>query len=143
MPPALFFIYAGVMMVLHFLAPGPRLIHPPLTFLGWIPLGTGFLVAWLARHQFNRSGTTIKPFHESDVLLTVGAFAFSRNPMYTSLTAGLIGIFVLFGTLTPALVIPVFVWIIRSRFIAVEERMLEETFGDRYRAYKARVRRWI
>jgi protein-S-isoprenylcysteine O-methyltransferase Ste14 len=30
-----------------------------------------------------------------------------------------------------------------SRFIGAEEKSMEETFGDAYREYKARVRRWI
>jgi len=29
------------------------------------------------------------------------------------------------------------------RFIRFEEQALEQTFGDDYRAYKARVRRWL
>jgi len=63
--------------------------------------------------------------------------------MYVCLTAALVGVFVLFGTLTPVLVVPAFVWVIRSRFIAVEERMMEDAFGDTYRSYKDRVRRWL
>jgi protein-S-isoprenylcysteine O-methyltransferase Ste14 len=76
-------------------------------------------------------------------LVTHGVFAFSRNPMYLSMMLGLLGVFVALGSLTPLAAVPVFFLIIRRRFIAVEERMLEEAFGDDYRAYKSRVRRWL
>ena len=38
---------------------------------------------------------------------------------------------------------PLFVLIINNRFILAEEAMLEEAFGEAYREYKARVRRWL
>jgi protein-S-isoprenylcysteine O-methyltransferase Ste14 len=40
------------------------------------------------------------------------------------------------------LVVPL-VWVINTGVIAREERYLERKFGDAYRAYKARVRRWL
>jgi len=138
-----FFLGIAIMAALNHWAPGPRLIDPPLTRLGWIPIALGLVIAVMARNQFRRAGTTIKPFQESSALVTDGMFAFSRNPMYVCLTAALVGVFVLFGTLTPVLVVPAFVWVIRSRFIAVEERMMEDAFGDTYRSYKDRVRRWL
>ena len=36
-----------------------------------------------------------------------------------------------------------FVLIINNRFILAEEAMLEEAFGEAYREYQARVRRWL
>jgi len=43
-----------------------------------------------------------------------------------------------------ALVVPVVLAVLLYlRFIRFQERALEQTFGDDYRAYKARVRRWL
>lgn len=142
-PPGVLLLAIAIMAALDRLAPGPHLVEPPLTHLGWIPIVLGLAAAVVARNQFRRSGTTIKPFQESSALVTDGLFALSRNPMYVSLTAALVGVCVLFGTLTPLVVVPAFVWVIRARVIAVEERMLEDTFGDAYRDYKTRVRRWL
>jgi protein-S-isoprenylcysteine O-methyltransferase Ste14 len=63
--------------------------------------------------------------------------------MYLGLALGLSGFAVWLGTLTPFLVVPLFAWVITVRFIRHEEQRLEARFGDQYRAYKARVRRWI
>jgi protein-S-isoprenylcysteine O-methyltransferase Ste14 len=143
LPPLLALIGVAVMVGLALLAPGVRLIDPPLTHWGWLPIVLGAAFALSARRRFRRADTTIKPYQASSALVSHGVYGFSRNPMYTSLTAGLGGVFILLGSLTPGIVIPVFMWLIRTRVIAVEEAMLEETFGDEFRDYKARVRRWL
>ena len=92
---------------------------------------------------FRRRGTAIKPFQESSALVTDGVYRFTRNPMYLGMVIGLTGVACMLGTVTPLLVIPIFIWVIRTRFIRVEEGMLAERFGDEYVQYQARVRRWL
>ena len=41
------------------------------------------------------------------------------------------------------LLVPIFGWIIQTKFVEFEEALLEETFGDEYIEYKKRVRRWL
>lgn len=53
------------------------------------------------------------------------------------------GTALLLGTLTPWVVPPVFVAVIHHFFIVPEEKLMEQTFGDDYRAYRSRVRRWL
>ena len=55
----------------------------------------------------------------------------------------LFGVAVLLGSLTPFFVLPAFSLLMRNRYIVVEERMLEATFGASWLDYKARVRPWI
>ena len=83
----------------------------------------------------------VKPFEESRQLIETGPFRFSRNPMYLGLLLILAGTFILLGSLGPMVVL-VFVWLIMSQFVALEERALEARFGDACRRYKSRVRRW-
>ena len=143
LPPVFLLAALVAMGALRELAPGMRLIWPPFTYLGWIAFAAGLIAAVAVKRRFDRAGTPIKPYEVSEHLVTDGLFSFSRNPVYVGMISGLVGIFVVLGTLTPAVVVPLFAYLIRVRFIALEERMLEDRFGDAYRDYSKRVRRWI
>ena len=67
----------------------------------------------------------------------------SRNPMYLALMLWLVGAAMLLGTVTPAAVVVGFGWLLTHAFIRPEEQAMERTFGDAFREYKRRVRRWI
>jgi protein-S-isoprenylcysteine O-methyltransferase Ste14 len=143
LPPVYFFACIAVMVALDSYLPGAALIEPPLTHFGWIPFAAGFLVALTIKRRFDRDDTPLRPGEESTALVTDGLFAHSRNPIYLAMIAGLLGIGVVLGTLVPFAMVPLFAIIIRLRFIPMEEEMLEDAFGDEYRAYKSRVRRWL
>ena len=63
--------------------------------------------------------------------------------MYLWMLVVLLGFFVLLGSFKPLLIPPLFAILIDRRFISPEERGLEQTFGEQFKAYKARVRRWL
>ncbi len=132
-----------VMLVLDHLAPITSSNTP------WFrTAGVGVIVLALSVNiacvlAFKRRGTTILPFHESNALVTSGWFQFSRNPIYASLTVLLLGVAAALGSLSPLAVPPLFVLWINRNVIQVEERMLLERFGQEYRDYCDRVRRWI
>jgi protein-S-isoprenylcysteine O-methyltransferase Ste14 len=75
-------------------------------------------------------------------LLTDGPYALSRNPMYLGhlvFMAGLVG-----ATRSRLAVILALRQYLRfSERVAIDERRLAEKFDDEYRAYVARVPRWI
>jgi protein-S-isoprenylcysteine O-methyltransferase Ste14 len=142
-PPLYALVSLLLMLGLHYVFPGPRIISGSARYLGIVLIGAGLGFGLWARMLFVQVGTTVKPFQESSELVVQGPFHVTRNPMYLSLTTVLLGVAVLLGSLTPFFVIPIFVLIINRRFIPVEEGMLERRFGESYRSYKARVRRWI
>ncbi len=143
LPPTYLLIALILMIGLHFIIPGVKLIPAPWNLTGLLSLGIGIVISYLAEAQFHKVKTTVQPFKESATLVIDGLFQVSRNPMYLGFVLILIGIAVLLGTLTPFSVIPIFTALITRKFIHVEERMLEETFGREYLAYCERVRRWI
>ena len=122
---------------LNYFTPIRTILTAPITYLGIGLIVVGLLIVILPAASFGKAGTPIKPFEESTHLVTSGMYRVTRNPMY------LLGVAVLFGTVTPFLPVPVFVWIIRTKFVKFEEVLLEETFGDEYVEYKKRVRRWL
>lgn len=131
------------MAVLHYWYPIGVLLESDWRYAGVVLLLAGILKTTLAARLFHKMETPIRPFEEPQLLVTQGLFAYSRNPMYLGMVIFLIGFAVILGTLSPWLVIPIFVWIIQTQFIRVEEAGLEARYGDEYRWYKQRVRRWI
>ena len=143
LPPIYFFLAIAIMVALHYALPVVRWLGPPWRWLGLIPISAGVTFAVIANVQFARHQTTIKPFQLSSALVTGGIFRVSRNPMYLGMVMVLAGIGVCLGTLSPFAAIPLFVWLIRARFVRFEEASLEEQFGDEFLGYKRNVRRWI
>jgi protein-S-isoprenylcysteine O-methyltransferase Ste14 len=56
---------------------------------------------------------------------------------------GLIGLAIAFDTLWLLIVLVPFARVIRYGVVAREEAYLEQKFGDLYRVYRSRVRRWL
>jgi protein-S-isoprenylcysteine O-methyltransferase Ste14 len=76
-------------------------------------------------------------------LVTYGAFAWSRNPLYNGNFLVWIGFTVISGVLW-FLPIAVLLFAIEySLIVRYEEGVLESIFGDEYLAYKRRTPRWI
>ena len=55
----------------------------------------------------------------------------------------LIGVGVVLGTLSPFMIVPLFIYLIRKRLILPEEAMLDKSCGFAYAEYKRRIRRWL
>ena len=113
------------------------------TVLGWGLLAAGVLLAASAAYLFRRAGTTPNPTKPTTALVIGGPYRFTRNPMYVGLAAVYLGGTLLLNDAWPIALFPVVIALVRRRVIAREEAYLARKFGDEYRAYKARVRRWI
>ena len=105
----------------------------------------GFLIDAVSVAAFLRARTTVNPLapSRSAKLVTEGLYRFSRNPMYAGMPLMLIAAFLWFGEGLNAALAALFVVILNEAQIKPEEKALEEKFGDDYRAYKTRARRWI
>jgi protein-S-isoprenylcysteine O-methyltransferase Ste14 len=141
-PPHYFALALLAMGLLRWLVESAPLLGP-LAWLGLVPIAAGAYVAVRAAGQFATVGTNIVPLTRSTTLVTDGMFARSRNPMYSSMIAVVTGVALLLDRAAPWIVVPIFVAILRLRFIRHEERLMEATFGQAYLDYKARVRRWL
>jgi protein-S-isoprenylcysteine O-methyltransferase Ste14 len=111
--------------------------------LGWIFIAGWALIALPAVAKFVGARTSIIPGRESRVLVQDGLYRFTRNPMYLGLALLQAGIGLLWGQPWILVMLAPVIVVIQRFTIAREERHLELRFGDEYRAYRARVRRWI
>jgi protein-S-isoprenylcysteine O-methyltransferase Ste14 len=136
-------IAVGVMFGLHFLLPVARVVYPPCSYLGGLFIVLGVVLNVVASNALSGAQTAVKPLGEPTQLLEGGLFRLSRNPIYLGMVLFLAGVAGMLGTISPVAVIPAFAWLIQRRFIVAEEATLEERFGDAYRDYKRRVRRWL
>jgi len=106
-------------------------------------LGAGIAIAGVI--EFRRAKTTVNPIrvHAASSMVTSGIFARTRNPMYLGLLLVLAGWSVYLASAAALLVLPLFVLYINRFQIGPEERALQGIFGEGFRAYMARTRRWI
>ena len=132
-----------LMWLMHYVFPIYQYVHEPLAYLGIAGVFSGIFMAAISAHLFKKAGTGIKPFDEATMLVKDGFYRYSRNPMYLGMCLMLTGSAFLMGSIGALLPIPVFVLIIRNKFVAAEERFLEASFGERYLEYKSTVRRWL
>lgn len=111
--------------------------------LGGLLTGIGLaLMAWTLA-TFIRHRTTVNPYKAASTLCTEGPFRFSRNPIYLGDWFILGGVALLLETAWPLVFAPLVWALLRYGVIRHEEAHLEARFGDDYRAYKSRVRRWL
>lgn len=142
LPPNYFAASLIAMLILGYLFEEPLL---PDTWLlvGIAPIALGVVIAVVAARQFTKAKTNIVPLTISTTLVTNGVFTVTRNPMYVGMVAILIGTALLLNDLWPWFVIALFWLVIRIGFVRREETLMEQTFGEQYVEYKARVRRWL
>jgi len=108
---------------------------------GLILIGVAIVAAGI--RNFSRAATPVPSNQPVRALVTTGIHGWSRNPIY-------VGMFLLYAGIGLAARSP---WVLilalplaialRYGVVAREEAYLERRFGDTYRDYKARVRRWL
>ena len=111
--------------------------------VGWPILTLALLIAITVVRTFSRAGEDIRIERPTNALISSGPFRFSRNPMYVGLTLVYLGISLILNTAWPLLFLPGALLLMHFGVINREEAYLEELFGQDYRQYRARVRRWL
>jgi len=142
--PLIYFLTSILLMVaLKFLLPETKLFPTWWSLLGLLPFTIGIVINLLADQALKIAETTVRPFKESSALVTSGIYRITRNPMYLGMGLILAGIVLLLNNLLLFSVVAVFIVLISSHFIQVEEEMLADKFGKDWLQYKAKTRRWI
>jgi protein-S-isoprenylcysteine O-methyltransferase Ste14 len=100
------------------------------------------LAAW-AIVTITRAGTNIPTNTPTTTIVESGPYRFTRNLIYLGMLLSLIGLSIAFDTLWLLMMLVPFALVIRYGVVAREEAYLERKFGDIYRGYHSRVRRWL
>ena len=100
------------------------------------------LAVW-ALDTMTRAGTNVPTNRPTTTIVEGGPYRFTRNPIYMGMFGGLIGLGIAFDNFWLPLMLVPFALVIRYGVVAREEAYLERKFGDAYRRYRQRVRRWL
>lgn len=131
------------MVVINNLFAIKEIIPSPLKYVGIILIISGLIMTIVVRKQFEKIDTEIHTFKNPRKLNIDGLFKISRNPIYLGFTISLLGVWILLGTILPLLGCLIFAAITNYYYIPYEEKLMESTFGSKYKEYKSKVRRWI
>jgi protein-S-isoprenylcysteine O-methyltransferase Ste14 len=131
-------------LALNWLVPLPFLpVDLPAGWLGaMVFLLALALVAW-AIVTITRAGSNVPTNLPTTTIVASGPYRFTRNPIYLGMFLGLIGLAIAFDNLWLLMMLVPFALVIRYGVVAREETYLERKFGDVYRRYHTRVRRWL
>jgi protein-S-isoprenylcysteine O-methyltransferase Ste14 len=113
------------------------------TTVGWLLVTAGFLVRVWATFHFYRHNMRVIALEAQDALITSGPYRFSRNPLYLGGNVFIFfGAALILGSPTALFATAIHLPLI-DLFIRREEKQLEQRFGQEWRSYMERVRRWL
>ena len=146
MPPLLF---AGALALGCLLSatipigPGLGAANALALFAGFGFAVIGFGIVALSLRAFARADTPVQPDRPSSALVTDGPYRLTRNPIYIGFVLAYFGLAIMLTSMWVLLLLVPVIAILQRGVIEREEAYLQERFGDAYRAYQARVPRWL
>jgi len=142
-PPLLFGGALLVGLLVDWAWPVHPLPHTISRIAGALVLVASIALARWAERAMHHAGTNVRPDRPTLAIVSSGPFRYSRNPLYIASTGLVAAIALLFDAAAPLVLLVPVLLVVRYGVIAREERYLEAKFGEPYRAYMERVRRWI
>ncbi|MGC2493401.1 methyltransferase family protein [Candidatus Binatus sp.] len=141
-PPLLAGTLLLVTLALHFMLPEERAVGWE-QFIGLLFVAAGVGVMCFAAAIFSARETTRNPYGEPTAFVALAPYTWTRNPMYLGLATTLFGLAIFFGSIVMLLAPAVFFAVIDRIVIPREEETMERRFGQEYRDYTYRIRRWV
>jgi protein-S-isoprenylcysteine O-methyltransferase Ste14 len=145
LPPFVFLISAGGMVLLHLMLPKLVIVIPGALFLAALCFIASGYVGLKAIWDFKQAETSVHPKNpeKASKVVSSGIYQYSRNPMYLGLLLLLICEGVVLGNVSMLVVVYGFVFYMTRFQIVPEERALTARFGREYLDYQLNVRRWV
>jgi len=145
-PPPFFYILiliAGILIQKEFPINAGLFYSPVVKGAGIILLISSLFFLGRSLRQFFATKNTLITFKPATSLQTGGIYTVTRNPMYLGLAIVYLGLTLLIGNFWNLILFPLLIIIVQEYIIKREERYLERAFGQGYKEYKQKVRRWI
>lgn len=143
LPPGVFFGPFALLWALHWWRPWTMPGGNAVTLAGLVLVVTGVCLTLWSVVTLRRAHTTVIPWEHVSAMVTTGPFRFSRNPIYLADAIAYLGGTLMIHSWWPLIVLPGIIAVMRRKVIDREEAYLGERFGDSYREYQLRVRRWL
>jgi len=139
------FFYSFILLaiILHFVFPIQMILGFPFTLIGLAPVIVGLFINLQATRTLRKNRTTLDINENPRILVTEGAFQYSRNPMYLGGIVFWFGLAILLGSLVTFVFPAVLFLLSHFLYIPQEEDRLKTVFGKEYLDYMKRVRKWI
>jgi len=146
-PPPLLFVLpllATTMLPVRLAWPIIQEGAPVLTLGALLALAAGVAIGLASVASFRTANTTILPAgRPTTAIVGRGPYAFTRNPMYLGMALAYSGLSLGLNNLWALATLPVVLIVVDRLVVRREERYLTAKFGEPYRDYCARVRRWV
>ena len=139
-PPPL--IFAGLLF-LGLALDRERVTFGALQMIAVIMGSAGLGLIATALGLFRRNRTRPEPWQPSSALVSDGIYRFTRNPMYLGMAIICFAVSLFLLSLAAGILTLLAIAVIDRAVIAREEAYLLRQFGDTYRDYQAKVRRWL
>lgn len=144
LPFALFYFYLVTANAFHLpTIKGQELFQPKgLSWIGVLTCLIALLFFLWTMISFSKSFRVGLVDNTEQGLITTGAFAISRNPIYVSFAIMLIGQFLIY----PSWILLIYIVVATLRFhkqILKEEKFLTEQYGEEFSAYCKKVGRYF
>jgi protein-S-isoprenylcysteine O-methyltransferase Ste14 len=138
----LMFLIAG--LAVHFFVPSTRAFDIAYPIIGVVLIAAGGALAMHGSALFSKEKTEILPTSATNrVLITYGAYAYSRNPMYLGMVLSIVGVAIWVGSLPLFIATILYFCVLNFSFIPFEEAKMSRIFGKEYDTYRHKVRRWV
>ena len=148
-PLILAIVYAALAKAFGLPIPGalvdPFWIGRFTSFIGWAGLficAASLVALILVFISFGDSFRVGIDEYKPNRLITSGLFAYSRNPIYVCFLSFFFGLFLIHRSIAITVTAVIFTVVIHRQILR-EEKFLESHYGDEYRMYCQRVRRYI
>ena len=142
-PPVIFIAFYAIGYITDRAFPAELGMQSVRYAVGGLFLGaSGALVFWAIAH-FVRAKTHVDVRKPATALVTDGPYRLSRNPMYLAATLLYAGFAIIFSLPITLAFLAVCLTVLQIGVINREEVYLDRRFGDDYRQYRTRVRRWL